>query len=39
MSGKKDKAISFLKIAEKKIKSLKDLKQIRNVQQFLEAAS
>ncbi|MZH13764.1 MAG: DUF2723 domain-containing protein [Nitrospinae bacterium] len=39
MSGKKDKAVSFLKIAEKKIKSLKDLKQIRNVQQFLEAAS
>ncbi len=39
MFGEKEKAISILKTAEKKIKSLIDLKQIRNVQQFLEAAS
>ncbi len=39
MFGSKEKAVSVLKIAEEKIESLKDLKQVRNVQQFLEAAS
>ena len=39
MIGEKEKAVSVLKTAEEEIKSLKDLKLIRNVQQFLEAAS
>jgi hypothetical protein len=39
VAGKREQAVANLKVAEKKIESLKDLKKIRNIQQFLEAAS
>ncbi len=39
MAGKREEAVANLKISEKKIKSLKDLKKVRSIQQFLEAAS
>ena len=37
-SGEKENAIAALNVAEKKMKTLKDLKQIRTVKQFLETA-
>jgi tetratricopeptide (TPR) repeat protein len=37
-SEKKENAVAALKEAEKKIKTLKDLRQVRNVKQFLETA-